>query len=247
MRLFGRPKRSRRQVGHCSPDPSFGAVVLVGLALAVAPALRTNAQDTPNATSFRRDPYAAFVSEAADRFGIPEGWIRAVLRAESAGDTQAVSEAGAIGLMQIMPDTWAELRLRYRLGRDPMVPRDNILAGSAYLREMYDRYGNVAAMLAAYNAGPARYDEYLARGRTLPAETRAYVAALTPLLLGKGSISSTMEPVDWRAATLFSGAMPGVSLGTEEVVPRHSAFPDGLAPRPAPEMFPPRSSDGDGP
>ncbi len=57
-------------------------------------------------------------------------------------------------------------------------PRDNILAGTAYLREMFDRYGNVAAMLAAYNAGPGRYDEHRATGRPLPAETRAYIAAL---------------------------------------------------------------------
>ena len=49
-----------------------------------------------------------------------------------------------------MPDTWAGLRVRYRLGRDPYDPRDNILAGTAYLREMWDRYGNVAAMLAAF-------------------------------------------------------------------------------------------------
>ncbi len=106
------------------------------------------------------DPYAAHITEASQRFGIPEHWIRAVLRAESAGDVRAISSAGAMGLMQVMPDTWAGLRVRYRLGRDPYDPRDNILAGTAYLREMWDRYGNVGAMLAAYNAGPGRYDEH---------------------------------------------------------------------------------------
>ena len=153
------------------------------------------------------DPHAAHIAEASQRFGIPEHWIRAVLRAESAGDVRAISSAGAIGLMQVMPDTWAELRARHLLGRDPYDPRDNILAGTAYLREMWDRYGNVGAMLAAYNAGPGRYDEYLATGRTLPAETRAYVAALVPVLGGavasNAPSSPPPAPPDWRVAPLF--------------------------------------------
>ena len=102
-----------------------------------------------------------------------------------------------------IPDTWAGLRIRHRLGRDPYDPRDNILAGTAYLREMFDRYGNVAAMLAAYNAGPGRYDEYLATGRALPPETRAYVAALAPILGGEASPDAAPPPPDWREAPLF--------------------------------------------
>ena len=152
-------------------------------------------------------PYAAHIVEASQRFGIPEHWIRAVLRAESAGDVRAISSAGAMGLMQVMPDTWAGLRVRHGLGRDPYDPRDNILAGTAYLREMFDRYGNVGAMLAAYNAGPGRYDEYLATGRTLPAETRAYIAALAPILGGAAATeppsSAPPPPPDWREAPLF--------------------------------------------
>lgn len=152
-------------------------------------------------------PHAAHIAEASQRFGIPEYWIRAVLRAESAGDVRAVSAAGAMGLMQVMPDTWAELRVRHGLGRDPYDPRDNILAGTAYLREMFDRYGNVAAMLAAYNAGPGRYDDYLATGRTLPTETRAYVAALVPVLGGAAATEPQSSPPplppDWRDAPLF--------------------------------------------
>ena len=116
------------------------------------------AQSTPVVQLAAVHPHAAHIVEASQRFGIPEPWIRAVLRAESAGDVRAISSAGAMGLMQVMPDTWAGLRVRYGLGRDPYQPRDNILAGTAYLREMWDRYGNVAAMLAAYNAGPGRYD-----------------------------------------------------------------------------------------
>lgn len=117
--------------------------------------------------------HGGFIADAAQRFGIPAPWIVAVMRAESANDPRAVSHAGAMGLMQVMPDTWDHLRARHGLGRDPFDPRDNILAGTAYLREMWDRYGTVAAMLAAYNAGPGRYDAYLQTGRVLPAETRA--------------------------------------------------------------------------
>ncbi len=80
------------------------------------------------------DPFAAYVAEAGQRFRFPVNWIRAVMRAESAGEVRAVSSAGAMGLMQIMPQTWADQRVRHRLGSDPFDPRYNILAGTAYLR-----------------------------------------------------------------------------------------------------------------
>jgi len=152
-------------------------------------------------------PHAAFIAEASQRFDIPEHWIWAVLRVESAGDVCSISSAGAMGLMQVMPDTWAGLSSRHGFGRDPYDPRDNIFAGTAYLREMWDRYGNVAAMLAAYNAGPGRYDEHLATGGTLPAETRAYVATLAPVIaLATAPDVPTIvppPPPDWREAPLF--------------------------------------------
>jgi soluble lytic murein transglycosylase-like protein len=126
-------------------------------------------------------PFAVFVTEAAQRFHIPESWIRAVMRVESFGDARAVSPKGAIGLMQVMPKTYAGLRVRHRLGANPCDPHDNILAGAAYLREMFDRYGS-PGFLAAYNAGPARYDEHLIKGRPLPGETQDYVAKLAPVI-----------------------------------------------------------------
>jgi len=122
--------------------------------------------------------YERYVAEAARRFALPARWISRVMRVESAGDIRAVSPAGAMGLMQIMPATWKELRVHYRLGHDPFDAHDNIFAGAAYLRELYDRYGS-PGFLAAYNAGPERYEEYLA-GRPLPRETLHYVAKLTP-------------------------------------------------------------------
>nr|WP_272886871.1 lytic transglycosylase domain-containing protein [Phenylobacterium aquaticum] len=127
------------------------------------------------------DDLQEIVLEAASRFALPPHWIAAVMRAESAGQVRAVSPKGALGLMQVMPQTYEGLRVRYGLGADPFQARDNILAGSAYLRELLDRYGQ-AGMLAAYNAGPARYQDFLRGRRPLPSETQAYVAALAPAL-----------------------------------------------------------------
>jgi len=126
---------------------------------------------------------------------------------ESDGNPRAVSSSGAMGLMQVMPETWEELRIRYGLKADPIDPHDNILAGAAYLREMFDRYGDVTGMLAANNAGPARYDAYLEDCRTLPAVTRSYVALLAPALGGHplpdvGDASACS--LDWRDAPLFA-------------------------------------------
>lgn len=138
-------------------------------------------QDTAEQPPLRVIDIASHVAEAAQRFGLPEQWIFAVMRVESAGRIGAVSSAGAMGLMQLMPGTWARQRARFGLGSDPFDPRDNILAGASYLREMYDSYG-APGFLAAYNAGPGRYRHWRDRGRPLPAETRAYVARIAPML-----------------------------------------------------------------
>nr|WP_246423200.1 lytic transglycosylase domain-containing protein [Roseospira visakhapatnamensis] len=121
------------------------------------------------------------IAEAERRFGVPAAWIEAVLTAESAGDRVAVSPKGAMGLMQIMPATWAELRAEHGLGTDPFAPRDNILAGAAYLRAMHDRFG-FPRLFAAYNAGPTRYQAHLITGDPLPAETRAFLVRVTGLI-----------------------------------------------------------------
>ena len=185
----------------------FAVLLLAGALSVCAGSGVAVAQSAPVERPAAAHPHAAHIAEASQRFGIPEHWIVAVLRAESAGDVRAVSSAGAMGLMQVMPDTWAGLRVRHGLGRDPYDPRDNIMAGTAYLREMFDRYGNVGAMLAAYNAGPGRYDEHRATGRPLPAETRAYVAALAPILGGAAPSDAPSRqptpPPDWRDAPLF--------------------------------------------
>lgn len=125
----------------------------------------------------------AEISEASRRFRVPKPWIRAVMRQESGGRTMMaegqpiMSRAGAIGLMQVMPDTYSEMAAEHRLGPDPFNPRDNIMAGAAYLRWLHRKYGN-PKMFAAYNAGPGRVE----KGGKLPAETRAYVGNIAKTL-----------------------------------------------------------------
>lgn len=147
------------------------------------------------------DPWSAHIREATKRFAIPERLLRAVMHVESVGDVNAVSSKGAMGLMQIMPATWEELRAKYRLGDDPYQPRDNIFAGAAYLREMLDRFGR-DGFLAAYNAGPGRYEEHLVTGRPLPRETIDYVRKLTPLINGSVPIPMSARQGAGRASTL---------------------------------------------
>ncbi len=193
----------------------------VALVLAVQMAGSSPAAAEPTPGIAQAQPYAALVTDAARRFGISQDWIWAVIRVESNGNRWAVSSAGAMGLMQIMPATWANLRARYRLGPDPFDPRDNIMAGAAYLREMHDRYGNATAMLAAYNAGPGRYEQYLSQGRPLPRETRAYLAKLTAVT---GNSNNAMiaavtppDPFAWRRAALFPARADGIPT-REDVV-----------------------------
>jgi soluble lytic murein transglycosylase-like protein len=119
------------------------------------------------------------IEEASTRFGIPTSWIERVMRAESRGYTtlngRAIrSRAGAMGLMQLMPSTWTDMRARLGLGSNPDDPRDNILAGTFYLRLMYERFG-YPGLFGAYNAGPGAYAAWLAGNRRLPGETVAYL------------------------------------------------------------------------
>lgn len=141
------------------------------------------------------DPWGPYIQQAARQFSVPEIWIRAVMQQESGGqqymDGQlTTSSAGAMGLMQLMPETYAEMQAQYGLGGDPYDPHDNIMAGSAYIRQLYDRFG-APDFLAAYNAGPGRVDQWRNNGDPLPDETVQYVAAITPNLgIGASPASS---------------------------------------------------------
>lgn len=235
---------ARRSGSHhtCSLRRHLHVVVMAVLFAACGIA---NAQPVASAQSVvtsKSDRIERFVAEAALRFGIPASWIKTIMQEESRGAVRAVSRKGAMGLMQIMPQTWADLRSRYGLGADPFDPHDNILAGAAYLRELHDRYG-WAGFLAAYNAGPARYEDHLATGRPLPAETQAYVAALVPLLRDDG-----LTPVDaitaiirsWTSSPLFpvrandapgTGAMSSSDLGKRRSMARPATDWTGLTPQ----------------
>lgn len=197
-------------------------LLLASMTVLSMPAAVVHAQAAPMAVRSASD-YADMIAEAARRFAIPAAWIRTIMRVESRGDRRAVSPKGAMGLMQLMPETWAALRARYGLGRDAFDPHDNILAGAAFLREMHDRYGS-PGFLAAYNAGPGRYEDYRDRHRPLPPETVAYVAALVPFV-GDGAtdgpvLVAASDPSSWTQAPLFI-----VRSASAEPVDRAAAKP----------------------
>jgi len=211
-------RRHRVVVGRFLTVRRTAFLLLSGLAVLTPAATFAQPQDAPAGQTPSADPYASHIAEAARRFGVSETWIRAVMRVESRGNVRATSPKGAMGLMQIMPATWTSLRARHGLGTDPYDPRDNILAGAAYLREMHDRYGS-PGFLAAYNAGPGRFEDYRDRGRPLPDETRTYVAMLTPII-GGGDLASPVtvaaaDPLAWTRAPLFV-VQPNVPPRTDD-------------------------------
>ena len=154
------------------------------------------------------DPWGPYIQEASRRFNVPELWIREVMRQESGGDETAVSSAGAMGLMQVMPSTYETLREQYGLGDDPFEPHDNVLAGTAYIREMYDRYGS-PGFLAAYNAGPQRVDDYLATGDPLPNETVNYIASIAPRIAGTGPETGPLSAYGGNGGVQYAAAPAG--------------------------------------
>lgn len=157
------------------------------------------------------DPWGPHLRDAAARFNVPERWLRAIMRQESGGrpyDANGLpitSPVGAMGLMQVMPRTYDTLRARHALGPDPYEPRDNILAGAAYIREMYDRFG-APGFAAAYNAGPDRVEAYLAGAKILPDETINYVASVAPRLGPEGATNGPFATLAADTPTLYAGA-----------------------------------------
>ncbi|HEV2650263.1 MAG TPA: lytic transglycosylase domain-containing protein [Rhizomicrobium sp.] len=172
---------------------------------------------SPSYLMKRWDP---FISEAARRFRFPAAWIRAAMRLESGGrtmlaeNTPITSKAGAMGIMQLMPETWREMRAAYGLGNDPYDPHDSVMAGTAVLKILYARYG-FPAMFAAYNAGPATLDAAQAGERTLPSETVAYMGGITRVLNGGSpgggsGVKATLTRPNGSPAAIDVGAITAI-------------------------------------
>ncbi|RBM06195.1 lytic transglycosylase domain-containing protein [Novacetimonas cocois] len=142
------------------------------------------------------DPWKPYIEEASNRFAVPQPWIRAVIQKESGGheymDGHPITSAsGAMGLMQLMPQTYGDMQKRNHLGSDPYDPRNNILAGTAYIRTLYGLYG-APGFLAAYNAGIERLNDYLEDGRPLPSQTVRYLRIITPNLGNSVALSGPL-------------------------------------------------------
>lgn len=161
------------------------------------------------------DPWGPYIQEASKRFDVPEEWVRAVIQQESGGrlfhDGQLVTSGpGAMGLMQLMPPTYDEMRAAYNLGSDAYEPHDNIMAGTAYLRQLYDVYGS-PGFLAAYNAGPGRLEDFITRNRTLPRETRNYVASIGRRIVGISPLNRSQADMQVASHDSFAQSAAGVS------------------------------------
>jgi hypothetical protein len=201
----------------------FCSALTVPTTMVLCGAGNVHARPVPSVVT--NDRYAAFVAEASRRFDIPAAWLQAVLHVESGGNARAVSPKGAMGLMQLMPDTWALLRAHYHLGADPFDPHDNIIAGAAYLRELLDRFGT-GGFLAAYNAGPKWFEDYLAGLRPLTGETQRYLSKLAQMLpdVDIGSTATNaVASADWRVASLFVGISSALSLPSPAPISRPAA------------------------
>lgn len=189
----------------------MAAVIMMAAVATTAPTL-----------SSRVEHWRPLIAQAALRFDVPEAWIAAVMNAESRGFTHLkgvpiTSKAGAMGLMQLMPGTYRDLARTHGLGPDPYDPRDNIMAGAAYLSAMRARFG-YPGLFAAYNAGPARYAAHLRTSEPLPAETRDYIETLakTP-----GEVS--LPPATLSGTRLFFRLQGQVAPGGPDLTPPPSA------------------------
>jgi hypothetical protein len=178
---------------------------------------------TPRELMARWEP---MIVAAAKRFNLPAAWIRAVMRMESGGRTMMAEDrpitsiAGAMGIMQVMPETYATMRALYRLGPDPYDPTDNLTAGAAYLGILYRAYG-YPDMFAAYNDGPKMLEAHNAGHHPWPIETVNYVSGITAILSGRapsrvgGAQVKLTRPdgapvtIDAAAVLAIRAALPG--------------------------------------
>jgi soluble lytic murein transglycosylase-like protein len=174
---------------------------------------------TTPAVPGRGQVFDSLVQEHATRHAIRPELVRAVIQVESGFNPQARSPKGAMGLMQLMPATAAQLGVE-----NPFDPAENIRGGTAYLRQLLDRFdGDEELALAAYNAGPGAVDRY---GRRIPPyrETQDYVKKVGavgdhPVRTGRTAhrlVYKTFEVVNGRAVPRYSTEKP--ATGTFEII-----------------------------
>jgi soluble lytic murein transglycosylase-like protein len=181
-------------------------VILAALSLTVASAAAAQPKHPaplakPPLSAFQQEQRMSFgqrmqrweplLADASRRFNVPEKWLRAVMLAESGGRTMQgealpiKSGMGALGLMQLMPGTYSEMRKEHGLGANPYDPHDNIFAAAAYLHWLHAKYG-YPRMFAAYNDGPGNLEARMKDLGLLPRETQAYVAKVTGMAIAGG-------------------------------------------------------------
>jgi soluble lytic murein transglycosylase-like protein len=194
------------------PTSTLGQIAAPTAAVAPATARRVPSQfqreqNMSHAQLMKR--WEPIIKNAAKRFGVPTSWIREVMRIESGGRTmmaenaRIVSSQGALGLMQVQPGTYSEMRAQYGLGPDPFDPHDNIFAGAAYLRWLRGKYG-YPAMFEAYDDGPGNLEQRSAKGVLLPTEARNYVSVIAVALGEKPPVFGVPIPA---IATTNRGAV----------------------------------------
>jgi hypothetical protein len=225
-RMAAKPA-ARVTIASKKPAPHPKTIPAKIAAIKIAPPIPAPSDfDKEQAMNFhqRMSRWDALIAEAAKKYAVPQPWIRAVMQAESGGRTMLtqtqpiVSTAGAMGLMQLMPQTYEDMRRQYRLGRNPYDPHDNIMAGAAYLRFLRSKYP-YPQMFAAYNDGPGNLEARLVSGGLLPAETDLYVAHITNTLAGGRANARLTRPNGEE-----------VMLNAAAVISVRAAFPGEYAP-----------------
>jgi soluble lytic murein transglycosylase-like protein len=193
------------------PRADKGAQTTYAVHGAASAAIRAT---TPLLSVKKTTPFDASISDHARRQGVAEDLVRAVIQVESAFNPVAVSNKGAMGLMQLMPATARELGVS-----DPFDPDQNIRGGVTYLKQLLNRYGQkVELALAAYNAGIGNVEKY---GDVPPfKETRNYVNKITKAApkAPANAIFKWIEMVDGKPVTKISNKAP--ASGSYQIIGR---------------------------